>query len=92
MSRRRGIRNEIMIQLYGYRGAAAGAGRSADRIARACRREGQLPDVTAAEITQECAYLRDKRMLREERDELARDEITYTITAEGTDYCEEHLL
>jgi hypothetical protein len=33
MSRRRSIRNEIMIQLYGYRGAAAGAGRSADRIA-----------------------------------------------------------
>ena len=92
MSQRRAIRNEIMLQLYGYRGAAAGGGRSADRIARACRREGQLPDVTPAEITQECAYLGGKLLLREQRDELARDEVTYIITAEGVDYTEEHLL
>lgn len=92
MSQRRQIRNEIMLQLYGYRGAAANAGRSADRIARSCRREGQLPDVTPAEITQECAYLAGKLLISEHRDELARDEITYTITAEGVDYAEEHLL
>ena len=44
MSRTETIRIEILTQLYGYRPAA----RDAERMALMARREGELPDATAA--------------------------------------------
>jgi hypothetical protein len=89
MARRRNVRHEIMIQLYGYRGATA---RSADRIARLCRREGELTDLTATEVEQECAYLLGKNLVSEERDPVAKEERRWKITSEGIDFCEENLI
>ena len=89
MSRRRSVRHEVLLQLYGYRG---GTPRKAESSARLCRREGEITDLLAAEVGQECAYLLDKRLVAESRDELSRDERRWQITSAGIDYVEEHLL
>ncbi len=89
MSRRRTIRNEILIQLYGHRGNRIG--RSAERIARAARHEGET-DVTTGEIHQECSYLEGKNLIESRNSEVARDDIGWVITSAGIDYVEEILL
>lgn len=83
--RREQIRNEILVQTYGYRPQA----RDAERLARTARLEGELADATAAEFAIEAAYLADKALLRAARDPTARAHLRYAITAAGIEFAEE---
>jgi len=79
------IRHEILLQCYGYRPAA----RDAERMARAARHEGEIPDAVAAEFARECAYLQGKGLIALEPDELARGHKRWAITSAGIDTLEE---
>ena len=83
--RREQVRNEILLQCYGYRPGA----RDAERMATTCRREGELTDAQAGEFDREAAYLEDKGLVELARDGTARDHKRWTITAAGIDYLEE---
>ena len=84
MSRTETIRIEILTQLYGYRPSA----RDAERLAGTARREGELPDATAAEFEREAAYLVGKKLIECEPEAVAQAHKRWTITAAGIDHLE----
>jgi len=84
VDRRELIRNEILFQCYGYRPQP----RDADRMAKAARMEGEIPDATASDFAVECEYLAGKDLVVQERDPLAQGHVRWAITSAGIDHVE----
>lgn len=83
-SRPETIRDEIMLQSYGFRPAA----RDSERMATYARTEGELRDGMPEEFERECIYLVGKGLVEPEPNPLAQGHVRYKITAAGVDFME----
>jgi hypothetical protein len=78
------IRNEILLQCYGYRPQA----RDAVRIVRTAVQEGELVGVVVAEVDREAAYLADLGLITIVADDVSPGHKRYAITAKGIQHLE----
>lgn len=81
------IRTEILDQLYTNRPDA----RNAERMHKVARNAdaGTFRDFTAKDFATEAEYLTEKGLLKKIRNEVAKAEVSYALTAAGIDHVEQ---